>query len=166
MKHLCAQGIVTSFRIDVPKAHPLSNASLVLSHSRPYEMAVVEPARRFGFLDKCCCCWFCIFDHGDKILEPAERLAVFPTLAVRFSHADPHISAGPGRAKTPKSPPAHAVGHRGARLTRMRWVVEALIALCCASASPQGFTASELARQVRLTQQPSRIGLRPSARRL
>ncbi len=33
---------------------------------------------------------------------------------------------------------------------RMRWVVEALIALCCASASPQGFTASELARQVRL----------------
>jgi hypothetical protein len=29
MKHLCAQGIVTSFRIDVPKAHPLSNASLV-----------------------------------------------------------------------------------------------------------------------------------------
>ena len=32
---------------------------------------------------------------------------------------------------------------------RMRWVVEALIALCV-SASPQGFTASELARQVRL----------------
>jgi hypothetical protein len=32
---------------------------------------------------------------------------------------------------------------------RMRWVVEALIALC-ASPSPQGFTASELARQVRL----------------
>ena len=32
---------------------------------------------------------------------------------------------------------------------RMRWVVEALIALGV-SASPQGFTASELARQVRL----------------
>jgi hypothetical protein len=32
---------------------------------------------------------------------------------------------------------------------RMRWAVEALIALCV-SASPQGFTASNLARQVRL----------------
>ena len=31
---------------------------------------------------------------------------------------------------------------------RMRWVVEAVIALCL-SLSPQGFTASELARQVR-----------------
>jgi hypothetical protein len=32
---------------------------------------------------------------------------------------------------------------------RMRWVVEAVIALCL-SLSPQGFTASELARQVRM----------------
>jgi len=32
---------------------------------------------------------------------------------------------------------------------RIRWVVEAVIALCI-SPSPQGFTASELARQVRL----------------
>src|SRR5260370_11996832 len=37
---------------------------------------------------------------------------------------------------------------------RMRWVVEAVIALCL-SLSPQGFTASELARQVRmLSNQP------------
>ena len=33
--------------------------------------------------------------------------------------------------------------------TRMRWVVEAVIALCL-SLSPHGFTASELARQVRV----------------
>ncbi len=32
---------------------------------------------------------------------------------------------------------------------RMRWVVEAVIALCL-SLSPHGFTASELARQVRV----------------
>jgi hypothetical protein len=32
---------------------------------------------------------------------------------------------------------------------RMRWVVEAVIALCL-SVSPQGFTASEMARQVRM----------------
>jgi hypothetical protein len=33
---------------------------------------------------------------------------------------------------------------------RMRWVVEALIALCVSPSEAQGFTASELARQVRL----------------
>jgi len=33
---------------------------------------------------------------------------------------------------------------------RMRWVVEALIALCVSPLEAQGFTSSELARQVRL----------------
>jgi len=33
---------------------------------------------------------------------------------------------------------------------RMRWVVEALIALCVSSSEARGFTASHLARQVRL----------------
>ena len=47
---------------------------------------------------------------------------------------------------------------------RMRWVVEAVIALCV-SPSPQGFTASELARQVRLlsNQAESDYGSRPAA---
>src|SRR6516164_1140242 len=47
---------------------------------------------------------------------------------------------------------------------RMRWVVEALIALC-ASPSPQRFTASELARQVRLlsNQAESEYGPRRAA---
>jgi hypothetical protein len=46
----------------------------------------------------------------------------------------------------------------------MRWVVEALIALCV-SPSPQGFTASELARQVRLlsNQSESEYGPRRAA---
>src|SRR6516164_8666484 len=47
---------------------------------------------------------------------------------------------------------------------RMRWVVEALIALCV-SPSAQGFTASELARQVRLlsNQAESEYGPRRAA---
>jgi hypothetical protein len=43
---------------------------------------------------------------------------------------------------------------------RMRWVVEALIALCV-SPSPQGFTASELARQVRLLSNQAESGYGP-----
>jgi hypothetical protein len=48
---------------------------------------------------------------------------------------------------------------------RMRWVVEALIALCVSSSEAQGFTASQLARQVRLlsNQAESEYGPRRAA---
>ena len=47
----------------------------------------------------------------------------------------------------------------------MRWVVEALIALCASPSESQGFTASELARQVRLlsNQSESEYGPRRAA---
>jgi hypothetical protein len=44
----------------------------------------------------------------------------------------------------------HRVGGIDQQQARMRWVVEAVIAL---SASPQVFTASELSRQVRVISQ-------------
>jgi len=48
---------------------------------------------------------------------------------------------------------------------RMRWVAEALIALCVSPSESQGFTASELARQVRLlsNQSESEYGPRRAA---
>jgi hypothetical protein len=48
---------------------------------------------------------------------------------------------------------------------RMRSVIEAVIALCL-SLSPHGFTASELARSGPAAQQPRRIGVWRSLRRL
>ena len=45
---------------------------------------------------------------------------------------------------------------------RMRWVVEAVIALCL-SLSPEGFTASELARQVRMSATKLNANMIPAA---
>jgi hypothetical protein len=53
-----------------------------------------------------------------------------------------------GELPTPSRAGTTKVGGIDLNKPRMRWVVEAVIALCL-SLSPQGFTASELARQVR-----------------
>jgi len=65
---------------------------------------------------------------------------------------------------TPSSVGKTKVGGIHLNKARMRWVVDALIALCV-SASPQGFTASKLARQVRLlsNQAESEYGPRRAA---
>jgi hypothetical protein len=52
-------------------------------------------------------------------------------------------------ALAPSSVGKTKVGGIDLNKARMRWVIEAVIALCVSS-SPQGFTASDLARQVRL----------------
>jgi hypothetical protein len=55
----------------------------------------------------------------------------------------------PDELPTPSRVGTTKVGGIDLNKPRMRWVVEAVIALCL-SLSPQGFTASELARRVRM----------------
>jgi len=66
---------------------------------------------------------------------------------------------------TPSSVGKTKVGGIDLNKARMRWVAEALIALCASPSESQGFTASELARQVRLlsNQSESEYGPRRAA---
>src|SRR5215471_19345205 len=66
---------------------------------------------------------------------------------------------------TPSSVGKTKVGGIDLNKARMRWVIEAVIALCASPSESQGFTASELARQVRLlsNQSESEYGPRRAA---
>jgi len=67
--------------------------------------------------------------------------------------------------ESPSSVGKIKVGGIDLNKARMRWVAEALIALCVSPSESQGFTASELARQVRLlsNQSESEYGPRRAA---
>jgi DNA-binding transcriptional ArsR family regulator len=116
--------------------------------------------------------------HNTKQLRCGYSLEKFPRILIqardileRFMDAlscidqcfiaDSMLEALPAPSSVGKT----KVGGIDLNKARMRWVAEALIALCVSPSESQGFTASELARQVRLlsNQSESQYGPRRAA---